>query len=89
MKGIQILFALNTIQNNFRNNNVSNILKIIRHTLAKDNSVCTLPHAKGVICPDLNEAHYCPVSCGCCNNDNHKNAIDYAVNHIRFHSFWQ
>ncbi|KAH3860075.1 fibropellin-1-like [Dreissena polymorpha] len=34
----------------------------------KDNSACTLPHVKGVICPDLNEAHYCPVTCGCCNN---------------------
>ncbi|XP_052236524.1 uncharacterized protein LOC127848230 isoform X5 [Dreissena polymorpha] len=32
----------------------------------RDASVCSKPHMKEVLCPDPDQAHYCPVTCGCC-----------------------
>ncbi|KAH3860079.1 notch homolog 2 N-terminal-like protein B [Dreissena polymorpha] len=40
-----------------------------------DNSACGLLHVKEVICPDPNEAHYCPITCGCCLPASHTAAV--------------
>ncbi|KAH3860329.1 hypothetical protein DPMN_023227 [Dreissena polymorpha] len=33
-----------------------------------DNSACSIPNVLKVICPDPQEAKYCPTKCGCCLN---------------------